>query len=178
MTTPPKPAYTPFSEIDYIGELKQLWENTKNAPQNLRTNTVASFTNVTATGYIRLVAIVGAYILLRPFLIKLGARMQGLDLDAANAARVPTGKLSANALRGGPIKEESESEEEVEASGADWGKKARKRQRQLEKKTRQEAEKRLAEEQEELEDKELEAFLLRNANYEGNPNPHNLTLDD
>ncbi|RDW89177.1 hypothetical protein BP6252_01209 [Coleophoma cylindrospora] len=178
MTSPPKPAYTPLTEIDYVGEIKQLWENTKNAPTNLRKNAAASFTSLTFNGAIRLIVIVGAYILVRPYLVKLGAKMQGLDLDAANAARVPTGRVSANVLRGAPVKEESESEEETETTGADWGKKARKRQRQLEKKKKQEVEKRLAEEQEELEDKELEEFLLRNANYEGNPNPHNLTLDD
>lgn len=176
MTTPPPPQLTPFSEIDYVGEIKQLWENTKNAPENFRNNINASVMNVSMNGYIRLVAIVGAYVLLRPWIVKLGAKMQGLDLDAADKAL--TGKVTANALRGGVVKEESESEEEVETSGADWGKKARKRQRQLEKKKRQEVRKRLEEEENELEEKDLEEFLLRNANWEGNPNPHNLTLDD
>lgn len=86
-------------------------------------------------------AIVGGYLLLRPFLMKLAMRFQNKQLDAAVATRAtgPRAKISPNALRGRvePIEEEDEDEGEEEVTGVEWGKKARRRQKMVEKRKSQ-----------------------------------------
>lgn len=117
--------------------------------------------------FIRMVAIVGAYFLLRPYLMKIGEYLQGKqhekEIDTDELAG-PKAKISPNQLRGAGGKEveipDSDEEEEAEGTGADWGKKARKRQRQLVKKVLEEDEKRRRELQEDDEDKDIQEYLV------------------
>ncbi|KAK4043474.1 protein trafficking Pga2 [Parachaetomium inaequale] len=130
------------------------------------TNIRGSFTNLTPEGLVRIVIIAGAYMLLRPYLVKLGmrAQMQAHEEEEARAEAEHKAKISANELRGHvdiPDNTDDEEEATAEASGPDWGKKARRRQRDMIKKLLEAEEQRLRENQEELEDKDIEEFLVK-----------------
>ena len=104
--------------------------------------------------------------LLRPYLVKLGmrAQMNAHEQEEARAEAEYKAKISANELRGHvDIPDDTDDEEEAtaEASGPDWGKKARRRQRDMIKKLLDAEEQRLRENQEELEDKDIEEFLVK-----------------
>lgn len=85
--------------------------------------------------FIRIVVVVGAYLLIRPYLVKGGAKMQERQHDkviAADKKREKDAIISANSLRGQvEVPEDTDSEEERQASGANWGGKARKKQRKV-----------------------------------------------
>lgn len=76
-----------------------------------------------------------------------------------------TAKISPNELRGRvQIPEDSDSEDETatgQSTGPDWGKKARRRQRDMIKKLLEAEERRLQESKEEEEDKDIEEFLVK-----------------
>ncbi|KAL1606840.1 hypothetical protein SLS60_004249 [Paraconiothyrium brasiliense] len=120
-------------------------------------------------GWIRLVWIVGAYLLLRPYLMKLGARAQEKqhEKDAVDAA--PTGaEVHPNDLRGGRKigvaipgvdSDDEEEEEKTEAKPGQWGKKARARQRKFIRDTLEKEEKRLQDEQEQEDLKDIADLL-------------------
>lgn len=101
--------------------------------------------------------------LLRPYLIKLGGRSQMKVHEQEAAEAVPA--LSPNDLRGQVTipEDSSDSEDEATSSGAqaDWGKKARRRQRHMIKRLLEVEEKRLEESKEEEEDKDIEEFLIK-----------------
>lgn len=89
---------------------------------------------------IRLVVVVGAYLLIRPYLLKGGAKMQEKQHDKViaadkkrEAAAAAAAVISPNSLRGKvEVPEDTESEEEEgQASGVNWGGKARKKQRRV-----------------------------------------------
>ena len=151
------------------------------------TNVQTSFSHLSAEQWIRLIVIAGAYMLLRPYIIKLGGRVQMKQHEAdekeaeEEAAAIAAGEkpaLSANDLRGGasasksltaeigiPDTDDDESEAEAEAtvgpaSGTDWGKMARKRQRRVLRKLLEVHEQKLADEQADEEDKEIQEFLV------------------
>ncbi len=87
--------------------------------------------------------------------------MQSHEEEAARAEAEAQAKISANELRGKvDIPEDTDDEDEANDSyGPDWGKKARRRQRDLLKKLLDAKEQRLQENQEELEDKDIEGVL-------------------
>ena len=92
--------------------------------------------------------------------------MKTHEREAAEAETAAKAAISPNELRGRVnIPEDSESEDEgaegVSSSGADWGKKARRRQRTMIKKMLDAEEKRLQETKEEEEDKDIEEFLVK-----------------
>ncbi|KAI0490945.1 protein trafficking Pga2 [Xylaria cf. heliscus] len=125
-------------------------------------NVTTSFTNMTLQQWIRLVAIVGAYALLRPYIIKMGAKHSAKEFEKAQQ---DVAEISPNELRGElGIPEESDDDdggnEQGDASGADWGKKARKRQRRMIKQLLDAEEQRLQETFDEQEDKDIEEFLI------------------
>lgn len=129
--------------------------------ENFTRNLTGSFTRLKPEGWIRLVWIVGAYLLLRPYLMKLGARQQQKQHEAAGAENEPTGaEVHPNELRGGKKAKvtipgaDSDDEETTEAKPGDWGKKARVKQRKFIREVMEKEEaKRLAdEEQEDLKD--------------------------
>ncbi|PSR94327.1 protein trafficking Pga2, partial [Coniella lustricola] len=136
---------------------------------NLTTNLRNSFAGMAPENWIRLVIIVGTYMLIRPYLLKLGAKtqMKQHEKEAAEtkAAAIEQAKMSPNELRGhkiAGIPEDSDEEEvaQAESTSADWGKKARKRQRQMIKKILDAEEKRLQDLQEDDEDKDIQEFLV------------------
>lgn len=119
-----------------------------------------TFEDLSLHKLIRIVIIIGAYVLLRPYLLKLSGRAQMDQHEAPSDA--PRAQISPNSLRGQvDIPEDSGDEEEVEASGADWGKKARKRQREVLKRLLDAEEERLAKEQEDEEDKDIDEFMVK-----------------
>ncbi|CAK7207679.1 hypothetical protein SEUCBS139899_010490 [Sporothrix eucalyptigena] len=142
-------------------------------------NISGSFGSLTIHQWIRLVVIAGAYMLLRPYLIKLGSRFQMKQHEAdekaslEEAAAIAAGKkapLSANDLRGGaakkapqqPESDPDDSDDDVPGavvSGTDWGKTARKRQRRVLRKMLEAHEQALADAQADDEDKDIEEFL-------------------
>lgn len=103
--------------------------------------------------------------LLRPYIIKLGGQSQMKVHEQEAAEAVPA--LSPNDLRGQVTIPEDSSDSEDEAGGttsgaqADWGKKARRRQRHMIKRLLEVEEKRLEESKEEEEDKDIEEFLIK-----------------
>ncbi|OTA92657.1 hypothetical protein M434DRAFT_74256 [Hypoxylon sp. CO27-5] len=125
-------------------------------------NLSESFSSMTPKQWIRLVIIVGAYMLLRPYIIKLGAKHQEKQLEKQfKEEEERQAQISPNQLRGQlDIPEDSEEEEQAETTASDWGKKARKRQRNMIKKLLDAEEKRLQELQEDEEDKDIEQYLV------------------
>ncbi|KAK4228778.1 protein trafficking Pga2 [Podospora fimiseda] len=141
------------------------------------TNVQSTFENMSPQKWLRVVIVAGAYMLLRPYLIKLGGKVQ-MDTHEKEAIEreeqerlAQKGKISPNDLRGlmGKVEvpEDTDSEEEEEegnsgvGSGADWGKNARRRQRKMIKKLLEAEEKRLMETKEMEEDKDIEEFLIK-----------------
>ncbi|OTA67472.1 DUF1531-domain-containing protein [Hypoxylon sp. EC38] len=125
-------------------------------------NLSESFSSMTPKQWIRLVIIVGAYMLLRPYIIKLGAKHQEKQLEKQfKEEEERQAQISPNQLRGQlDIPEDSDEEEQAETTASDWGKKARKRQRNMIKKLLDAEEKRLQELQEDEEDKDIEQYLV------------------
>lgn len=124
--------------------------------------------------WIRIVIIVGTYMLVRPYLLKLGgkAQMNQHEKEAAEAEAEAEAKakLSPNELRGHKIQIPEDSDDsdaegdegkKSSSSAADWGKKARRRQRTMIKNLLDAEEKRLQELQEDDEDKDIEEFLTQ-----------------
>ncbi|KAL2134238.1 hypothetical protein VTI74DRAFT_671 [Chaetomium olivicolor] len=130
------------------------------------TNLKGTFANMTPEKFIRIVIIAGTYLLLRPYLIKLGgkAQMKAYEEEHTKAEAEAKAKMSPNELRGKveiPEDTDDEDEAKAEASGPEWGKKARRRQREMIKKLLDAEEERLRETQEQLEDKDIEEFLIK-----------------
>ncbi|XXH00165.1 hypothetical protein Hte_006507 [Hypoxylon texense] len=128
-------------------------------------NISESFTTMTPQQWIRLVIIVGAYALVRPYIIKHGARFQERQLDKhyekERLEKEKQAEISPNQLRGQvDIPEDSDEDEQAETTATDWGKKARKRQRNMIKKILDEEEKKLQQLQEDEEDKDIEQYLV------------------
>lgn len=124
--------------------------------------------------WIRIVIVVGAYVLIRPYLLKMGGKVQmaqhekEAEAHKAEEEAKSRAKMSPNELRGHTVKlpgesgdEDSEAEEDgaAQASATEWGKKARRRQRTMIKKILSAEEKRLRELQEDDEDKDIQEFL-------------------
>jgi hypothetical protein len=137
---------------------------------NFTHNIVHMWDGMTAIKYIRMIAVVGAYILLRPYIAKFGERFQEKqhekELDPYEMGEQKA-KLSPNALRGVggravELEESEEEEEEAEGTAADvkWGKKARKRQRMSIKKLLEQKERLLQEQQEDDDDKDIAKYLV------------------
>lgn len=138
-----------------------LLESLATWKDNLVRNSTASVTNTKPQNWIRLVVIVGAYLLIRPYLMKFGERMQEKQHERDAAAAAGTGAdIHPNELRTGkkfaiPGVSESDDEEETEIRPGDWGKKARVRQRKFIRHTMEKEEQRLLDEQEEEDLKEI-----------------------
>lgn len=136
---------------------------------NLQRNVSNTLSNMTLEKYIRMVVIVGAYALLRPYIMKLGGKFQTREheKEVDEGELAAAAKLSPNSLRGKvQVAEDTDSEgEEEEApkvTGADWGKKARRRQRQMVRKLLEAEEELRREYEEDEEDKDIQEFLVDN----------------
>jgi hypothetical protein len=121
------------------------------------TNNVSStFARMKMQDYIRLVVVIGAYCLLRPYLIKLGGYLQAKDhaRPVAEGEHSSPAAVNADSLKDKiGLVESSDEEEEVDeegvsqynvADGQGWGTTARRRQRKFIKRMLDEQEKKLA----------------------------------
>ncbi|KAF1999098.1 DUF1531-domain-containing protein [Amniculicola lignicola CBS 123094] len=133
---------------------------------NFVNNTTSAFDRMRLQDYIRLVVILGGYALLRPYLMKLGSKMQN---KAHEADALDNGaEISPNELRGKieipGVEDESEDEEDGDGVGTgksgDWGRTARVRQRKFIREALEREEARLRESVEEEEDKDIAEFLV------------------
>lgn len=144
------------------------------AGDRITTNVKSGFTNMTPEKWIRLIIVAGAYALLRPYIIKLGAKqqMKAMEREGAEDEAAAAAAISPNQLRGQvDIPEDSDDEDllpggtkkEVAAAvtATEWGKKARRRQRGVIKKLLDAEEERLRQEHEDEEDKDIEEFLVK-----------------
>ncbi|KAI3325070.1 DUF1531-domain-containing protein [Xylariaceae sp. AK1471] len=137
-----------------------IWKLVTLVADRMTNNVGSSVTNMTAQQWIRLIAIVGAYALLRPYVIKMGAKYQEKQFEKDQEELA---QITPNQLRGQldiPEDSDEEEEEQGETTAADWGKKARKRQRNMIKQLLDAEEKRLQETFDEQEDKDIEEFLV------------------
>lgn len=130
----------------------------------MRTQAARTTRNLTPKDYIRLLAIVGGYCLLRPYLVRFGGRFQASDhereIDDTEVLSGDKVIISPNVLRGQiPEDTDEEEEEEGDKGVVSWGRKARRRQRGLVRKIVEAEEKRRREEEEADSDKEIEEFL-------------------
>lgn len=149
----------------------------------ITTNLAGSFGSLNIHQWLRLIVIAGAYMLLRPYIIKLGGRVQMKQHEAdekaslLEAVAIANGEkpaLSANDLRNGKTTKSvaadvipsDDDDSDVEgpgaaaaASGTDWGKNARKRQRRMLRKLLEAHEQQLADAQGDEEDKDIAEFL-------------------
>lgn len=168
--------------------MEGLFDLFRLAGNRFQNNVQSGLANMTPEKWIRLVIIAGACtcplaltagvasllrntnsilqkdMLLRPYLIKLGARSQMQSHENAEQEAQAKAEISPNQLRGQidiPEDSDDEGETPAEASGPDWGKNARKRQRNMIKKLLEAEEKRLQESKEEEEDKDIEEFLVK-----------------
>jgi len=126
-------------------------------------NLKATWDELTLHKWIRIVIIVGGYLLLRPYLMKLTGSEQMKQHENEEKEANKRAVLSPNDLRGGkakvqiPTADADDVAEEV--TGSEWGTKARKRQRQMLKKILSAEEQRLAEAQGDEDDKDIAEFL-------------------
>jgi len=132
------------------------------------------FTNVTSTldgmdarNWIRLVIVIGAYFLVRPWVVKFGEYVQEKEHEkeivTQEELEIMAGgkpRLTPNDIRGPTaLPEDSGSDEEGAATGPDWGKKARRRQRHVLKRILEQEEELRREQQADDEDKDIQEFL-------------------
>jgi len=126
-----------FKMDEIVGGAKYVIENIQYFALNFLHN-VENVLDMDLRTAIRLVVIVGAYLLIRPYLVKGGAKLQEKQHEKvfeADKKREKEALISANSLRGQvEVPEDTESEEEGQASGVNWGGKARKKQRKAIKK--------------------------------------------
>lgn len=142
-------------QLNALGKLAaQVAQFGNNAVNNVQ----SSVNGMSTQGWIRLVIIVGAYMLLRPYVLKMittGAVKKMEEDDAREKAQQAA--ISPNELRGRvEIPDPDEEELKADGTGTNWGSRARVRQRTF-LKNMLEAEERLKEEQDD--DKDIEDLL-------------------
>ncbi|KAK5170030.1 hypothetical protein LTR04_005083 [Oleoguttula sp. CCFEE 6159] len=166
-TQPRYPIPTPSTLADTVTGTLSTWAG------NFSRNTSTAFGQLRVRDYIRLIVIVGAYCLLRPYLIKIGAKIQAADharpLDP-NEMHSSAAAMSPNQLRGGrgaeykipgvDSEDEEEEDGEVQVGAGGFGRKARLRQRRLVREKLAEVERMRLQEEGEKSDREIEEFLV------------------
>lgn len=133
---------------------------TKNASDQLKT----TYNRLTAPDAIRLIVIVGGYALLRPYLVRLGGRFQARDHERVLHPNEPSSMTTTSPnLKKGKVRTPEAPDSESEGGGqkgADWGKKARRRQRQKIRGALEAEEKRRKEDEDVEGDKDIEEYLI------------------
>lgn len=139
-----------------IPELLSTWKD------NFTRNTSEAFSRMQLKDYIRLVIIVGTYALLRPYLIKLGGKIQAQqhEKDAADTAEIHPNELRGKIEIPGVGDSDEEDDDDQADQPGNWGRNARVRQRKFIREALAKEEARLADEQEAESDKEIEQFLV------------------
>ncbi|KAK6539594.1 hypothetical protein TWF694_009803 [Orbilia ellipsospora] len=127
----------------------------------LTTNLSNTFANFRTTDYIRLIAVLGGYLLLRPYLQKLGAKLQERDharaIDENEEDSMAATGAKARIIAGEGHDLESDDEDNNDA-GDGWGQKQRARKRLEKARKKKEIEDRIKAEEDE-EDKDIQEFL-------------------
>jgi len=129
------------------------------ATNNISNNVSHMLFDMTAKEWIRLIIVVGSYLLLRPYAQQWFSKKQVEAMEKADAKeKAEQAKISPNDLRGVKSNKDAagDSDDEAEVSGAAWGQKARARQRTMLKQMLEAEERRR---QEEEDDKEIEDLL-------------------
>lgn len=133
------------------------------AGERLYTNLLESYNAVSTHKAIRLVIIVCAYLLLRPYLLKFtGGRQMEQHEREAQAQKDREAAAINDEVRGIKVAAEipvGDEDLEGESGTTDWGSKARKRQRHVLRKMLDAEEERLAEVEGDEEDKDIAEFL-------------------
>ncbi|KAK6520951.1 hypothetical protein TWF506_001187 [Arthrobotrys conoides] len=123
-------------------------------------NLSGTFGTLTGTDYIRLVAIVGGYLLLRPYLQKIGAKYQERDharaIDENEQDSMAATGQKARVIAGEGYDLDEDENESSDEEG--WGRKKRLQQRKERARKKKEIEDRIKAEEDE-EDKEIQEFL-------------------
>ncbi|KAL6910899.1 trafficking PGA2 domain-containing protein [Trichoderma evansii] len=129
-------AYQPYQDDDgqssqsILGQLSQFGQNASN-------NVQKSFSDMSSTGWLRLIMVVCTYLLIRPHIIKYSTKqavkkLEEQDVKDKEYAKEQVAKMSPNDLRGlGSVEEDVDADEGADGSKADWGSKARVRQRKV-----------------------------------------------
>ena len=141
---------------------------------NLSRQTSSALSRMTVKDWIRMVIVVGTYLLLRPYLIKMGAKFQQkqfekqqneekAEADEKLRRKAAKAGLSPNDLRIGrtveiPGVDTDSEEEDRQDEGVEWGRKARVRQRKHIRKVMEDHERKLYEKATES-DKDIEDLL-------------------
>ncbi|KAK5993320.1 hypothetical protein PT974_06749 [Cladobotryum mycophilum] len=100
---------------------------------NARHNVSDGLNQMTPQSWIRLVMIVGGYMLLRQYVIKHSTKVAVRKLEEQEAADKEAAKVSPNELRGlkAQVPDDEDADEGADGTGANWGSKARVRQRKF-----------------------------------------------
>lgn len=142
-------------QLNILGQATaKLLEYGNNATNNIQD----TFTNMTIQGWLRLTAIVGGYLLLRPWILKLSVKTAVSKLEEEDEREKAKAALTPNELRGAKQQLEEHLEDDSgDGTGADWGQRARVRQRTLLKEMLEAEEQRRMEEQED--DRDIAEYL-------------------
>ncbi|KAH7166106.1 trafficking PGA2-domain-containing protein [Dactylonectria macrodidyma] len=153
-TAQQQPLETEKIELNALGKVAaQFLQYGANASNNLS----AGFSNMDTKGWIRLIVIVGGYMLLRPYVLKMAGKVAVRKMEEQDEKeKEAKAKISPNELRDG-YEEDVQADAEGDGTGADWGQKARVRQRVMLKNMLEAEELRR---QEEEDDKDIEEFLV------------------
>ncbi|KAF7562093.1 hypothetical protein G7046_g2028 [Stylonectria norvegica] len=138
-------------ELNAVGKFAaQFLQYGSNASNNLAN----TFDNMTMKHWIRLIVIIGGYMLLRPYAMKLGGKVAVRKMEEEHERT--KAQISPNELRGQGPDETEGADDEAVATGADWGQKARTRQREILKRMVEAEEQRKMDEED---DKDIEDLL-------------------
>ena len=128
--------------------------------QNASNNLANTYNNMTPQHWIRLIVIVGGYMLLRPYALKFITKgaVKRMEEDDAREKAEEAAKLTPNDLRGvsAKLEEQHEDDQTLDDSSINWGQQARVRQRVVLKQMLEAEELRREEEEE---DKDIAEFL-------------------
>ncbi|PHH91225.1 hypothetical protein CDD83_1275 [Cordyceps sp. RAO-2017] len=140
-------------ELNALGMLvARLAEYGHNASHNIQDG----FAKMTVRSWLRIVMIIGGYMLLRPYLLKFATKKAVQQLEKEDAKSRGNDKMTPNEFRGIKEKLYEAPDDEGDGTSADWGSKARMRQRQMLKNLLEEEERRRAAENE---DADIQEFL-------------------
>ena len=130
---------------------------------NFTRNTSQAFTRLTPKDAIRIIIVACAYMLIiRPFLVRLGMRVQAKQHEQANKEADENAQLNGNHLKGEfaipgvDSDSEDESGTKSDVKTGEWGRKARLRQRRVVRKALEIKERRLLEDES---DDDIKEFL-------------------
>lgn len=141
-------------ELNLLGKfIMQLAQYGQNASNNLQ-GTVKS---MSPQSWLRLIAVVGGYMMMRPYIMKWASKRAVEGMEEADEREKAA--MSANEFRG--VKEkliEQEDEDKGDGTSSDWGQKARVRQRQVLKQMLEAEEERRAQDAED--DEDIKEFLI------------------